>query len=38
MTKYQCDTRTLIDSPTHHITFTTELYQLHIACHMLQVL
>jgi len=38
MTKYQCDTRTVIDSPMHHITFTTKLYHLYIAFHILQLL
>jgi len=38
MTKYQCDTQTVIDGPMHHITFIIKLYQLHIACHMLQLL
>ena len=38
LTKYQCDTRTVIDSPMHHITFTTKLYHLYIAFHILQLL
>jgi hypothetical protein len=38
MTKYQGDTQTVKDSPMHQIAFNTKLYQLHIACPMLQLL
>jgi len=38
MTKYQCDTQTVIGRPMHYITFIIKLYQFHIACHILQLL